>query len=100
MYYAKLDENNVVIDVIVADADFISAIGGVWIQYDVDGVSPKNAAVIGGTWREDLGGFVAPQPFASWALNESTCKWEPPTPMPQDGNYYRWDEPTLSWVAI
>jgi len=43
---------------------------------------------------------LPPQPFASWALNEDTCLWDAPTPMPQDGKPYKWDEPTTSWVEI
>lgn len=35
---------------------------------------------------------------ASWTFNEDTCWYEPPSPYPNDGNLYRWDEATLSWV--
>lgn len=36
--------------------------------------------------------------FASWVFNEETCAFEAPTIMPNDGKFYIWDEPTLSWV--
>jgi hypothetical protein len=36
--------------------------------------------------------------FASWLFNEATCSFEPPTPKPQDNNYYVWDETTISWI--
>lgn len=42
--------------------------------------------------------FIPPQVFPSWTLNETTCLWKAPTPMPTDGKHYRWDEPTLDWV--
>ena len=46
------------------------------------------------------GAFIAPQPFTSWILDEATCKWQAPTPYPQDEKLYFWDEPTLSWIEI
>jgi len=38
--------------------------------------------------------------FASWTFNETTCIFEAPTPMPNNGKFYRWDEPTTSWMEI
>lgn len=35
--------------------------------------------------------------FASWVFNEEYCQFIPPTPYPQDGSIYEWDEPTTSW---
>jgi len=43
--------------------------------------------------------FVAPQPYPSWTLDENH-DWQPPTPMPTDGERYSWDEEELEWVAI
>lgn len=37
--------------------------------------------------------------YASWVFNEETCAFDPPVPRPTDGKY-RWDETTLSWVAV
>ena len=45
--------------------------------------------------------FYKPQPFPSWVLDEDTCEWESPVPMPDriDGTgFWVWDEPTVSWV--
>jgi len=36
----------------------------------------------------------------SWIFNENTCSFSPPIPYPEDGNHYRWDEPTTSWVEV
>ncbi len=44
--------------------------------------------------------FIPPKQFESWVLNEDSCLWEAPIPMPTDGKFYVWDEPTLSWVEI
>jgi hypothetical protein len=38
--------------------------------------------------------------FASWTFNETTCVFEAPTPMPNNGKFYRWDEPTKSWIEV
>ena len=56
----------------------------------------KNYAGIGYTW--DGTGFAAPQPYASWTLDADTYLWNAPTPMPEDGKRYGWDEATTSWV--
>jgi len=38
--------------------------------------------------------------FASWLFNEITCTFEAPTPMPINEKFYRWDEPSTSWVVV
>jgi hypothetical protein len=40
--------------------------------------------------------FIAPQPFASWSLDQN-FDWQPPTPRPE-GMGWRWDEDSLSWL--
>ena len=44
--------------------------------------------------------FYAPQPFASWTLDETTCLWESPVAKPDDGKIYTWNEDTNNWVEI
>jgi hypothetical protein len=39
-------------------------------------------------------------PFKSWVFNEEICKFEAPTPRPDDNKAYFWDESTTSWVEI
>jgi hypothetical protein len=63
----------------------------------------KNYAGIGMTWDAGRDAFIAPKPYNSWVLNETTCRWEAPTPMPTDaditkGEFYVWDEATTAWV--
>ena len=79
------------------DADHI------WRQTSYNNNMRKNYAGIGMTWDAGRDAFISPKPYNSWVLNESTCRWEAPTPMPTDANvaageYYRWDEPTTAWV--
>lgn len=120
-HYAKV-VNGVVTQVIVAEPEFfdtfVDSSPGQWIQtsYNTrDGVycvpnthTPdpdqskalrKNFAGIGYTYDAGRDAFIPPKPFASWVLNEFSCIWEAPTPMPDDGNRYFWDEQTQCWVV-
>jgi len=60
----------------------------------------KNYAGIGYYYDDQRDAFIPPKPFASWSLNESTCLWDAPTPMPNDGKVYCWNEETLSWIEF
>jgi len=116
-HFAKLDENNVVTQVVVVgnkdtsdangvEKEYIGAafcerlLGGTWKQTSYNGNMRKNYAGIGYTYNADIDAFVPPKPFTSWVLNNETAQWEAPTPMPQDGKMYKWDEATTSWVEI
>ena len=114
-HFAKI-ENGTVTQVIVAEPDFIStgALGdpASWVQtsyntrggvhYGADGQPDsepalhKNYAGIGYTF--DGTGFAAPQPFASWALNQDSYLWEAPVAYPTDGKQYTWNEETKTWI--
>ena len=59
----------------------------------------KNFAGVGYQYDPVRNAFISPQPFPSWTLDESTCQWQPPTPMPLEG-VTRWDEDTLNWVPV
>jgi hypothetical protein len=58
-----------------------------------------NYAGIGFTYDEVLDAFIPPQPYPSWLLNTTIYRWEPPTPYPDDGEEYEWDEDTKSWAV-
>ena len=60
----------------------------------------KNYAGIGMIWDEDRDMFYSKQPYPSWTLNESTGQWDAPTPRPDDGKKYQWNEGTTSWDEI
>jgi len=61
---------------------------------------------LGYFYDEERDAFIPPKPFESWVLNEDTCLWEAPVPMPEDAGtgeppiMYRWDEEITNWVAI
>ena len=42
----------------------------------------KNFAGSHYVYDETRDAFIAPQPYPSWTLNETTCCWDPPVPMP------------------
>ena len=58
----------------------------------------KNYAGIGYTYDAVRDAFIAPQPYASWVLDEATCRWGAPVAMPSEG-LWMWDEATVSWIA-
>ena len=58
----------------------------------------KNYAGIGFTYDSNRDAFIAPKPYNSWILNESTCIWEAPIPYPNNGQRYTWNEETQSWT--
>ena len=73
-------------------------LGGEWKQTSYNGKMRKNYAGIGYSYDAGRDAFIAPPPFASWVLNEQTCWWESPTPMPTNDKRYAWDEATLNWI--
>jgi hypothetical protein len=113
-HFARIDENNVVTQVVVVDnkdtadasgveKEHIGAayleklLGGTWKQTSYSGKIRKNYAGVGYTYRADIDAFVAPKPYLSWVLDEN-AQWQAPVPMPDDGEMYSWDEATQSWV--
>ena len=116
-HFAKLDKDNIAIDIVCVNniemlasdgsesemmgiAFLIKWSGGYsnWKQTSYNGKIRKNYASIGYTYDIQRDAFIPPQPFPSWVLNENTCLWDAPVPMPADGQLYQWDENTSNWV--
>ena len=58
----------------------------------------KNYAGKGYTYDQTRDAFIPPKPsFTSWVLNEETCQWEAPSPYPDDGQMYHWNESNQEW---
>jgi hypothetical protein len=115
-HFAKLDDNNIVIDVNVVNNEVINNLpfpesesigiqfltewsGGYtnWKQTSYNSNFRKHYAGIGYSYNLTLDAFIAPQPYLSWSLDETTCNWIAPVPYPNDGNQYYWNESTLTW---
>ena len=118
-HFAEIDGDNIVTRVLVVnDADasdgqnFLAntlGLGGTWKQTSYNtsggvhstGGTPfrKNYAGIGYTYDSIDDAFIAPQPYPSWTLDDDK-KWQPPTAMPVDENFYTWNEENGSWDVI
>jgi hypothetical protein len=118
-HFAKVCDGKVT-QVIVAEPEFfdtfVDSSPGAWIQtsyntrggvhYGSDGQPDGgealrgNYAGIGYIYDAANDVFYAPQPYASWTLNQTTWLWEPPVAYPDDGAQYVWDEPTVSWKLV
>ena len=105
-HFAELDENNIVLRVIrVDDAHEADGenwchefAGGRWKQTSYNNNIRYNYAGIGYHYDADADAFHAPRIYASWSLNEDFI-WQPPTPYPDDGKHYVWDEANLKWTV-
>ena len=115
-HFAQL-ENNIVTKVIVVSnqdildengqeseqkgIDFCSnLLGGTWKQTSYNGKIRKNYAGAGYIYDESRDAFIAPKPFNSWLLDETTCQWKAPVDYPIDDKRYTWNEATTSWVEV
>jgi hypothetical protein len=96
-YFAKLGTGNIIEQVIsinnavMTDAngveqeqlgvDFINKLYNtrdVWKQTSYNNNIRKNYAGVGYTYDQTRDAFIAPKPYNSWILNETTCLWEAP----------------------
>jgi len=123
--FAKIGLNNKVIEVLsvhnneLLDSngveqefngiDFLTKLTGwsIWVQTSYNNNFRKNYASIGYIYDEDRDAFIAPKPYASWILNETTCRWEAPVARPElteeqtdNNNYYVWNETNLNWDLV
>lgn len=126
-HWAEIDQNSIVVRVTVGDNNdlagdegyswLIKNLGGTWIKTSYNAVAGKrrnpetgeitedpgfrkNYACIGMIYDEVRDAFYYEQPYPSWTLNEDTCLWEAPTPYPNDGKSYIWNEEDTNWKEI
>ena len=106
-HFAKV-VNNRVIEIIVAEQEYINSLsdGDLYLQTSYNtfkGQNPLgpalryNFAGIGYSYDAVRDAFIPPKPFPSWQLNESECWWYAPIPYPSDGGFYRWNEENQTW---
>tara|TARA_B110000211_G_scaffold204742_1_gene238448 strand:- start:107 stop:427 length:321 start_codon:yes stop_codon:yes gene_type:complete len=103
-HFAKIDNNNIVTEIIVAEQDFINSgvVGDsfLWVQTSYNNNFRKNFAAVGGTYDKTKDAFISVKPYASWTLVGATCQWTAPTAYPDDGKNYVWNEGTTAWVEV
>lgn len=106
-HFAEIDASGIVQRVIVVpDSEEATGaewcanlLGGTWVQTSYNGRIRKNYAGVGFTYDAVRDAFIPPQPFPSWLLNEATCQWQAPKPMPSGGPWY-WDEDASEWMLV
>tara|TARA_R110002124_G_scaffold159313_1_gene326467 strand:- start:436 stop:816 length:381 start_codon:yes stop_codon:yes gene_type:complete len=119
-HFAEINENNTVTKVIVLNnkvlldsdnnesevkgIDFCESLYGHrgWVQTSYNRNIRHNFAGQGYTWDSANDAFYAPQPYASWSLNED-YKWEAPVPYPEDASedkIYAWNEENQEWKVV
>ena len=116
-HFAKLDANNIVLEVNVVDNDklldennvereeigvafLVQWSGGYtnWKQTSYNSNFRKNYAGVRYSYDSERDAFIPLKFYNSWVLNETTYQWEVPVPYPNDGKEYLWDEATTLWV--
>ena len=115
-HFAKLDENDIVTAVIVVNDEWLDDNGteseakGIaalqawsgdpyWAQTSYNGNMRQRYAGIGYTFDRARDAFIAPRPYPSWTLEETTTSWMAPVPRPDEG-FWAWDEESGSWVSV
>ena len=108
-HYAFLDADNVVTEVItgIDETELIEGLlpetwygnfrGQMCKRTSYNNNIRKNYAGIGYTYDTARDAFIAPQPYLSWVLDETTCRWGAPVPYPATGRWV-WDEASLNWI--
>jgi hypothetical protein len=117
-HFAKLDENNIVLEVNVVNNDaldpsneeasgiaFLTEWSGgysKWKQTSYNGGIRANFAGIGFRYEPDFDVFIAPQPYPSWKLNYTTYQWEAPIAKPDEveGFIWKWSEINKEWIQV
>ena len=109
---ARLNEQNIVDQVIVimnsdepteeAGVLFCQNLfgGGTWRKTSYNGNIRKNFAGPGFSYDVIRDAFIPPKPYASWLLDEATCRWVAPVQQPSEQGLWHWDEITQTWVDL
>lgn len=97
-YFAQV-EDGIVLQVRIVTAERIAEhpdlYPGTWVE-----VPDMNQYPAPGYTHDSVHGFRPAQPFASWTWDVDTRAWFPPTPHPDDGLFYAWNEADLAWEQM
>jgi len=110
-HYAFIDSNNKVVEVITGrnEDEIVDGISN-WEEWygqfrglkclrtSYNNRIRHKFAQIGDFYDEVNDVFIAPQPYASWTLNEN-YDWDAPVPCPTEG-FWIWSEEEGKWVEV
>jgi len=108
--YAKLDENNYVIDIVKVDDQQASTDeeGKTFLQNLLkhnnwvisNPASASTVGIIGRKWYPEDGVFKEDKQYNSWVWSDAQWCWVAPVAYPEGAaaEQYMWDEATTSWV--
>ena len=116
-HFAKLDENNVVTQVVVVDnkdtadasgvekehigaAHLEKILGGTWKQTSYNGNMRKNYAGIGFTYEATRDAFIPPKPYSSWLLNDAELHAKMSAQAVESAQDYAWDKIAAQIVDV
>lgn len=118
-YFAELDDNNIVKNVISVNNDILIIDGKESETLGIDFLETlyghrnfkqtsynksirKNYAEIGGKYEVYWDAFIPTKPYDSWILDYETFTWKAPIPKPEDTNEYfwRWGEINKEWIQV
>lgn len=117
--FAEIGLNNTVIRVLIVSNDVLldengnevealgkefcrNLLGGTWVQTSYNGSFRKNFAAKGFTYDSERDAFIPQKPFDSWLLDEDTCRWVAPVPIPEynaETQSVYWDEQSQQWIV-
>jgi hypothetical protein len=90
-YWAKLDNNRIVTEVIVASEEVISSgafgLPQNWIETSITEEFRYNYAGIGYTYDLVANAFIAPKPYPDAILDTTTYKWDITPCFPSSGSF-------------
>lgn len=109
-HFARIDENNLVVDVVVVPNDeehrgydfLVNDLGmpGQWIQTSYNDRIRRRFARIGFGYDPVRDAFIEPCPYAGWILDENH-DWQPPVSKPTNPDAeYIWSESKQEWIEI
>jgi hypothetical protein len=119
--YAKINSNNLVVDLIESDADFVNSLSDGYTykesfehSYDESNNIVANVrkipAGVGMTYDPDNDAFIPEKPYGSWVWNATSWEWDPPIARPTEMETIDeeagtitsvfWDEPQGTWAKV
>jgi len=94
--YAKVNLNNIVENVIIADSSYILSQEGMWIEVTTL-TGPANG---GQEYSSEHKKFIPEKPFESWIFDEDSFEWVSPAGAKPSSGYWSWNELDQEWTEL